>query len=60
MNLQTNRLIFTEDEYSRTALPPAIPGGVAHNDRIFNPDVIPARRPESNSWGFSSTVDLSN
>ena len=47
MNLQSNQLIFTDDEYSRTALPPAIPGGVAYYDRIYDPDVIPACCPDS-------------
>ena len=60
MDLHANRMIFADDKYCRAAMPLAIPGGIAHNHRMFNLDVIPARRPESNRWGSSSTVDLPN
>ena len=58
MDLHSNRMIFADNEYCRAAMPLAIPGGIAYNHRMFNLDVIPARHPESNPWGFSSTVDL--
>jgi len=51
MDLHANRMIFADDKYCRAAMPLAIPGGIAHNHRMFNLDVIPARRLESNPWG---------
>ena len=51
MDLHANRMIFADDEYCRAAMPLAIPGGIAYNDRMFNPDVNPCRSPEGEPPG---------
>jgi hypothetical protein len=53
MDLHANLMIFA-DEYCRATMPLAIPGGIACNHRMFNPDVNPARRSQSNPPCFSS------